>query len=219
MRTNLSGTLWRLGLFVALCAVGAFALVTIFAQLRFDHQTTYNAVFATVDGLQEDQFVRIAGVEVGRVKKLVVRDDSTVNVEFSTDDSVALTAGTHAVIRYDNLIGGRYLALEQGAGGTTRLVGSLAAPVPGSSVTPVDSLVPLTSASKAVCPWLEMVCPEAVGLMVALMVIVTCPVKAGSEPFQVTVLVPTVATAVPEVALAETRVSVAGRTSVHRTTS
>ena len=34
---------------------------------------------------------------------------------------MTLTEGTRAVIRYDNLIGGRYLALEEGAGGLRRL--------------------------------------------------------------------------------------------------
>ncbi len=35
--------------------------------------------------------------------------------------SVVLTEGTRAVIRYDDVIGGRYLALEEGAGGTKKL--------------------------------------------------------------------------------------------------
>ena len=39
-------------------------------------------------------------------------------VEFGADHSVVLTDGSRAVIRYDNLIGGRYLALEEGAGGS-----------------------------------------------------------------------------------------------------
>ena len=34
---------------------------------------------------------------------------------------MVLTEGTRAVIRYDDLIGDRYLALEEGAGGTTKL--------------------------------------------------------------------------------------------------
>ena len=42
-------------------------------------------------------------------------------VEFSADDSVVLTEGSRAVIRYDNLIGDRYLALEEGAGGAKTL--------------------------------------------------------------------------------------------------
>jgi phospholipid/cholesterol/gamma-HCH transport system substrate-binding protein len=42
-------------------------------------------------------------------------------VTFTADDSVVLTEGSRAVIRYDDLIGGRYLALEEGAGGTKKL--------------------------------------------------------------------------------------------------
>ena len=40
-----------------------------------------------------------------------------MRVEFTADNSVTLTEGTRAVIRYDNLFGDRYLALEEGAGG------------------------------------------------------------------------------------------------------
>jgi phospholipid/cholesterol/gamma-HCH transport system substrate-binding protein len=40
-----------------------------------------------------------------------------VRVEFTADKSVILTDGTRAVLRYDNLFGDRYLALEEGAGG------------------------------------------------------------------------------------------------------
>lgn len=129
LRTKLSGTLWRLALFVTLCAFGAFALVTVFAQLRFEPDQSYNAEFATVGGLEEDDFVRVAGVEVGKVRSLQVRDDSTVSVEFTADDTVALTTGSRAVIRYDNLIGARYLALEEGDGEGARLAAGGTIPI------------------------------------------------------------------------------------------
>ena len=92
-------------------------MLAIFAQLRFGKETTYKAQFSNVSGLENGNFVRIAGVEVGKVKKISIEDDGTAPVEFSTDDSVVLTEGSRAVIRYQNLIGGRYLALEEGAGG------------------------------------------------------------------------------------------------------
>ena len=58
-------------------------------------------------------------------------------------------------------------------------------------------------------------CPAAVdAAIVALMVIVT-EAPFARLPFHVTVLVPTVATAVPLVALALTRVRLAGRASVN----
>ena len=74
-----------------------------------------------MSGLESGNFVRIAGVEVGKVKKISIQDDGTAVVEFSADNSVVLTEGTKAVIRYQNLIGGRYLALEEGPGGTGQL--------------------------------------------------------------------------------------------------
>jgi len=65
--------------------------------------------------------VRIAGVEVGKVGAMRIQDDGTVLAEFTADDSVVLTEGSRAVIRYDDLIGGRYLALQEGAGDTKKL--------------------------------------------------------------------------------------------------
>ena len=134
MRAKLSGTIWRLAIFVFVSALGAFALMGIFAQLRFQPETTYNAVFTTVTGLREGNFVRIAGVEVGKVKHITIRDDSTALVEFSADDTVVLTQGSGATIRYNDPIGGRYLSLEEGAGAATKL--------PAGGTIPVDRTEP-----------------------------------------------------------------------------
>lgn len=121
MRRSLTGLVWRLTAFLALCSVGTAALIMIYAQLRFQQETTYNAIFNTVSGLKDGNFVRIAGVEVGKVKNITINDDATALVKFSADDSVVLTQGTRAAIRYDDLIGGRYLALEQGDGTADKL--------------------------------------------------------------------------------------------------
>lgn len=121
MKDNLGGALWRLGIFLVVCLLGMFSLFAVFGQLRFDKEQTYRAEFSNVTGLEADDFVRIAGVEVGKVTNLAIRDDSTVLVEFTAQDSVVLTEGSRAVIRYDDLIGGRYLQLVEGAGGTRKL--------------------------------------------------------------------------------------------------
>ena len=121
MKDNLGGALWRLGIFLVVCLLGMFSLFAVFGQLRFDKEQSYRAEFTNVTGLEPDDFVRIAGVEVGKVKSLTIRDDSTVLVDFTTQDSVVLTEGNRAVIRYDDLIGGRYLQIVEGAGGTRKL--------------------------------------------------------------------------------------------------
>ena len=121
MKDNLGGALWRLGIFLVVCLLGMFSLFAVFGQLRFDKEQSYRAVFSNVTGLKADDFVRIAGVEVGKVTNLAIQDDSTVVVDFTAQDSVVLTEGSRAVIRYDDLIGGRYLQLVEGAGGTRTL--------------------------------------------------------------------------------------------------
>ncbi len=79
--------------------------------------------------------MRIAGVEVGKVKKITLLPDTTVSTSSSApNQSVVLTEGSRAVIRYDNLIGGRYLGLEEGVGGTEVLR-------PGATI-PLDRTAP-----------------------------------------------------------------------------
>ncbi len=121
MKQNVRAVAWRLGIFLTVCLLGTFALLAVYTQFRFDEGKTYNAEFANVAGLRKGNMVRIAGVEVGTVKDISINPDASVRVEFSADDSVILTEGSRVAIRYDDLFGGRYLALEEGAGGTKAL--------------------------------------------------------------------------------------------------
>lgn len=134
MRGNLAGATWRFAVFAFVCVVSIFALMAIFAQLRFEPEIFYRAHFQSISGLKNGDFVRIAGVEVGKVKNITLQHDATVVVEFSAKPSVVLTDGNRAEVRYDNLVGDRYLALEEGAGGTNRLR-------PGATV-PLDHTAP-----------------------------------------------------------------------------
>ena len=98
--------------------VGRVALITIFASVALPARKRLTTLYSDdVSGLKNGNFVRIAGVEVGKVQDITIRDDAKAVVKFSADDTVVLTEGSRAIIRYDDLIGGRYLALEQGAGG------------------------------------------------------------------------------------------------------
>lgn len=121
MRGTLTGALWRLIIFVVVALFFLASMFVIFGQLRFEREAVYTAEFADVSGLEEGQFVRIAGVEVGKVKRISLRPDTTVAVELGVIDAAVLTEGTRAVIRYADLVGGRYIALEKGTGGGNRL--------------------------------------------------------------------------------------------------
>jgi len=113
--------LTRVVLFTAMCFAFMFVLITVFGQFRFDASSTYSAVFSNVSGLKGGNFVRIAGVEVGKVKHMTLHKDGTVTVEFAIDRNLTLTEGTKAAVRYENLIGDRYLSLEEGPGPVRKL--------------------------------------------------------------------------------------------------
>lgn len=116
MRDRLIATLWRLAIFMTVCLLGLFALLAVFAQLRFEQQRSFTALFTNVGGLKGGDFVRIAGVEVGKVKNIKIQSDATARVDFKIENSVTLSDNSRAIIRYDNLYGDRYLQLEEGTG-------------------------------------------------------------------------------------------------------
>lgn len=117
MRNTFKVAAWRLGVLLTLCSVVAFCLFSVFADLRFGEGRDYFAEFTNVSGLENGDVVRIAGVEVGKVEDIAFNSDATVRVKFAANESVALTTGSRAAIRYENVFGDRYLALEEGAGG------------------------------------------------------------------------------------------------------
>ena len=142
MRGRTGRTLARVVLFTGMCLVFLFALVTVFGQFRFDSRATYSAVFTNVSGLKGGNFVRIAGVEVGKVKNLTLHKDGTVTVDFAIDKGLPLTEGTRAAVRYENLIGDRYLALEEGPGSVRRLQPGQTIPLARTSpALDVDALI------------------------------------------------------------------------------
>lgn len=118
MKESMTGLLVRVLIFLLVCCLGIFAIVAIYGKLRFTEQRGYKAVFSNVSGLGVGEFVRIAGVEVGKVTKVHLNADTTVLVEFTAEESAVLTEGSRAVVRYENLIGDRYLALQEGSGGS-----------------------------------------------------------------------------------------------------
>jgi phospholipid/cholesterol/gamma-HCH transport system substrate-binding protein len=142
MRGRTARVVTRVVLFTALCLVSTFVLVTVFGQFRFDSRVSYSAVFTNVSGLKGGNFVRIAGVEVGKVKDMTLHGDGTVTVDFAIDEGLVLTDGTKAAVRYENLIGDRYLSLEEGPGSVRKLQPGQTIPLERTSpALDVDALI------------------------------------------------------------------------------
>ncbi len=123
---RITGTIVKLGVLSLVLLVFTVLIFVVFGQLRFDRTTGYSAIFSNASGLRSGQFVRASGVEVGKVEAVELIDGGQrARVDFSVDRSLPLFTETSAAIRYQNLIGDRYMELKRGdanqrmpAGGT-----------------------------------------------------------------------------------------------------
>jgi phospholipid/cholesterol/gamma-HCH transport system substrate-binding protein len=107
--------------FLVLAVVVALAttvLALTIANASGGARTSYTARFTDASGLLAGDDVRIAGVVVGSVDDVRIVDRRFAEVEFSVAQDQPLPASVNAAILYRDLIGQRYLSLEQGAGPT-----------------------------------------------------------------------------------------------------
>ncbi|WP_024802899.1 MCE family protein [Nocardia sp. BMG51109] len=104
----------KLGLFVLVMLVVNGAMILVFTQVNAGSSRTYHAVFADASGMKSGAKVRIAGVPVGQVGEVSYGDDHRAHVEFSITTSDRPTTSTRAAIRYEDLVGNRYLELQRG---------------------------------------------------------------------------------------------------------
>jgi phospholipid/cholesterol/gamma-HCH transport system substrate-binding protein len=112
---KITGTAIKLGAFSLVLLLFTAIIVVVFGQMRFDRTTGYSAIFTNASGLRPGQFVRAAGVEVGKVSNIeLIEGGSRVKVDFKVDRSLPLFDESTASVRYLNLIGDRYLELKRG---------------------------------------------------------------------------------------------------------
>ena len=99
----------------------AAALVVVFGDFRFGPESTYHATFTNVTRLKAGQKVRIAGVPVGSVQGIKLNPDNTIDLKFGVDQRYQLYSSTRALIRYENLVGDRFLEITSGPGELRKL--------------------------------------------------------------------------------------------------
>ena len=105
----------KLGIFTLASILVTGLLAAIMGNIGFGGGEEYKAVFSSASMLEKGDDVRIAGVSVGEVREVEHHDRTQALVTFRVKDEVELTTASRAEIRYLNLVGDRYLALEEGA--------------------------------------------------------------------------------------------------------
>jgi phospholipid/cholesterol/gamma-HCH transport system substrate-binding protein len=84
----------------------------------------YTAIFDDATSVNRGDDVRIAGVKVGTVKDVAISDNRLAKVSFTIRKGVRVNAGSVIQIKFRNLVGQRYLAVEQPAPAETDADGS-----------------------------------------------------------------------------------------------
>ncbi|ODQ95023.1 MCE family protein [Mycolicibacterium holsaticum] len=118
---NDRGVLAKVSIFVLVMLIVAVGLVVIFGEFRFAPTNRYHATFSDASRLEGGSDVRIAGVPVGTVESVKLNPDNTVDVAFTLDKKYQMYTSTRALIRYENLVGDRYMEITSGPGELRKL--------------------------------------------------------------------------------------------------
>jgi phospholipid/cholesterol/gamma-HCH transport system substrate-binding protein len=118
---NHRAILAKVSIFVVVMVLVSAALVVVFGEFRFAANNSYHATFKDASRLENGNDVRIAGVPVGTVDGVKLNPDNTVDVAFSLDKKYQLYTSSRAVIRYENLVGDRFMEITSGPGDLKKL--------------------------------------------------------------------------------------------------
>lgn len=131
---RLARTITGFSVFAVLAIVLTFTIWSTLQRSVPGGTETYSATFTDVMGVRVGDDVRMAGVRVGRVDSIEFESDYKARLVLRVEDRQRLTDTTKALVRYQNLIGQRYIALLPGE--------EKGAEVPPGSHIPVERTEP-----------------------------------------------------------------------------
>src|SRR5688572_10541177 len=111
-----SGDLARLMIFILITTLATGLLIITIGNITFGGSKDYKAEFVDATGVVKGDDIRIAGVKVGSVQDVEIKDRTRALVTFDVNEATPVTEATNATIKYRNLVGQRYISLTQGIG-------------------------------------------------------------------------------------------------------
>ncbi len=137
------GPLWSIGIKSVVFTVATVAATSILATTIQNSSPgvaqDYTAIFSDATSVNRGDDVRISGVKVGTVQDVSIYQNRLAKVKFTIRKGVPVDVGSVIQIKFRNLVGQRYLAIEQPA-----LPGSDAT---GSDIQPASSTTGSSAAS------------------------------------------------------------------------
>jgi phospholipid/cholesterol/gamma-HCH transport system substrate-binding protein len=134
-------------IFVVVTGLATAVLAVSISNTGLGDTITYSARFTDVTSLNPGDDVRVSGVRVGQVDELSVVDGHLAKVTFSVDRSMRLPTDVRATIKYRNMVGQRYIALERGDTATSERMPE-GAEIPLERTTPALDLTDLFNGFK-----------------------------------------------------------------------
>ncbi|MEC3973720.1 MCE family protein [Amycolatopsis sp. H20-H5] len=133
-------------IFILVTTVATVLLALSITNTGLGDSELYGAKFLDATALNVGDDVRISGVRVGQIEELDVADHNVAHVRFSLDKDRRLPADVGAVIKYRNMVGQRYIALERGTNKTDYL--PVGGEIPLERTTPALDLTDLFNGFK-----------------------------------------------------------------------
>jgi phospholipid/cholesterol/gamma-HCH transport system substrate-binding protein len=131
-------------------------LITVIGSISFVPTRHYSAIFSDATQVQGGDEVRLAGVKVGEVTGLHLYDRNYAEVNFKLDKTIHLNNQAKIAIQYQNLIGQRFLAIQEQPGGAPQ---SASQPIPAARTITALNLTDLFNGFK---PLFQALTPQQV---------------------------------------------------------
>jgi len=113
---GIAAPLVKLGIFTVATLMSVLVLGTLIQNTYLGGTEEYKARFVDASGLIAGSDVRIAGVRVGVVSSVELVDRDVAEVSFTVDEARRLPVGSIFAIKYQNLVGQRFLEVSRGNG-------------------------------------------------------------------------------------------------------
>lgn len=119
-RSRIPSSAWKMAVFASVTLLLIGLLAALIGNVSFASTHTYQARFTDATGVLPGDRVRISGVEVGSVRsvRLAASEDGRQDalVEFRVRSDVPVLSSAQLELRYENIVGARYLAIEEQPG-------------------------------------------------------------------------------------------------------
>lgn len=143
-RPRIPSSAYKMAVFTAVTVLLIGLLATLIGNITFSDTRTLQGRFVDATGVLNGDRVRLSGIEVGRVTGVeLVENDAGGHealVTFEVREDVPVFTDAHLELRYENIVGQRYLAIEEAPGGEAVADG---ATFPVAQTTPALNLTDL----------------------------------------------------------------------------